>query len=316
MPDYNPLISILIPSFNHERYIEQTIRSIWSQPYRQVEIIVIDDRSADGSLALLQRLQSESPCRMEVLVNEERSGPAATLNRAIRRANGELLAQIASDDLYAEDPFSRSVEMFRKDPGLQIVYGNGIRFDEHGLRGVVHKGEVKKLLARSAAEILEYLYTNTSPLFIQTTLIKKDLMIGVGCYDESMRADDWLINIKIFRELAQTAGGYAYRDEPVFLYRTHGANLHQDVSRHIALKMEFIDKVTPEHLKGAAKFNILYGVALMALKNGRLAEAIELFRQSRQGGSDFKRTVRFVRKFLVSATFGAVLRRIKGPVQK
>jgi glycosyltransferase involved in cell wall biosynthesis len=316
MPGYNPLISVLIPSYNHERYIEETIRSIWTQPYRQVEIIVVDDLSSDGSVALLKRLQGESRCRMEVLVNEERLGPAATVNRAISLANGELFALFASDDVYAEDPFSRSVEMFRKDPGLQIVYGNGTRFDGKRIRGVVHKEGVKKLLARSAPEILEYLYTNTSPLFMQTALIKKDLIINIGCFDESLKADDWLINIKIFRELARTGGGYAYRDEPVFMYRTHGANMHQNVSRHIALKMEFIDNVTPEHLKGAAKFNILYGVALMALKNGRLAESIDLFRQSRQGGSDFKRTARFVRKFFVSASLGVVLRRIKGIVQK
>jgi alpha-1,3-rhamnosyltransferase len=311
MTSYNPLISILIPSYNHERYIEETIRSIWAQPYQKVEIIVVDDRSSDGSVELLNRLKELSPCRMEVLVNEERCGPAATLNRAINRANGELIAQIASDDLFTEDPFHRSVEMFRKDPGLRIVYANGIRFDGKRRLGPVHKEGVKSLLLRPAKEILEYLYTNTSPLFMQTTLIKKDLMIAAGCYDGTLRADDWLMNTRIFRELARTGGGFAYRDEPVFLYRIHGDNLHQNVARHIALKLEFIERVTPEHLKKAAKFNILFGLSLLALRNGMLSEAIDLFRQSREGGKEFRRSIRFSRKLIVSATFGTLSRGIR-----
>lgn len=316
MQQYNPLISILIPSFNHERYVEQTIRSIWSQPYQEVEIIIIDDCSEDGSVALLHRLQAESPCRMEVLVNENRSGPAATINRAISLSNGELLALFASDDYYTEDPFSRSVEMIQHDSSLRLVYGNGIRFNDDGVQGAVHGKEVNRLLSQSNAEILEYLYTHTSPLFMQTVLLKKELMMKIGCYDESLMADDWLINTRIFEELARSGGRCAYLDEPVFYYRTHNNNLHRNITRHIALKLEFIDKVTPAHLKGAAKSNITYGVALMALNDGRLGESINLFRQSRQGGSSMRKTARFVKKLIVSATIGAVTRRIKRLLQR
>lgn len=311
MPEHTPLISILIPSYNHERYVEQTIRSVWAQPYQQIEIIVIDDCSSDNSLALLQRLQAESTCRMLVQVNKERRGPAATVNRAIGLSKGELLALFASDDLYAEDPFSGRARLFQQDSDLQIVYGNGQRFDGQNTRGAIHDKKVNDLLAMGVNEILTYLQTHTSPLYMQSALLKKDLMLKIGCFDESLRADDWVINTKIFQELATSGGKHAYVDESVFLYRIHETNLHKNLSHHTALKLEFIEKITPEHLKGIARFNILYGAALTALEGGHHAQAIDLFRRSQQSVSDLKKTFRFFRKLVVSATLGQFLRKRK-----
>lgn len=311
MISHDPLISVIIPSYNHEHFIEETIRSIWAQPYKSVEVIVVDDRSDDNSVALLERLQHESPFPMDVSVNNTRSGPAATLNRAIPRAKGELLALFASDDLYSEDGFSRRIEMFRDNPELQIVYANGTRFDGRGPKGLVHDAKVAQLLAREPNEILEYLYTHTSPLFLQTALIKASLMRAIGGYDEDVKADDWVINTKIFAELSRSGGRHAYVDEPVFLYRLHDSNLHRDTSRHIALKLQYIQKYTPERLKNAARANIVYGLSLQALRSGNFGQAISLFRQSQAAGLNLKKTVRFARKLLVGATFGTVRRQLR-----
>jgi glycosyltransferase involved in cell wall biosynthesis len=306
----NPLISVLIPSYNHERFVEETIRSIWSQPYKNVEIIVVDDCSIDGSVALLRNLKSDSPCHMDVFVNATQSGPAATINRTISLAKGDLLAIIASDDIFTDDPFSRRVEMFEQDDDLQIIYGNGKSFDANGIRGTIHKKVVKELLSKTAPDILEYLYTNTSPLFIQAALLKKNIILQAGCLDASLKADDWQMNTRIFKELVHSGGGFAFLDEPVFYYRIHGANLYRNFQRQTALKLEFIDKVTPEPLKNKARANILYGVAVRAAKEGKFADAIDLFRQSRQNNSTTpKKTIKFFSKLIYSATVGAVTRK-------
>jgi glycosyltransferase involved in cell wall biosynthesis len=300
MPERNPLITVLIASYNYEHYIAETIRSIWTQPYGNLEIVVVDDCSTDDSVDLLTNLQQHSPVPMFLYVNERNLGPALTCNRAISHAKGELLTFLGSDDLFVEDRFTRQVELFRQNKELQIVYGNGFRLENGKIKGFVHGDRARELLSRKADQILEYLYTNSNPLFTQTALMKRELINNIGGLDPSALADDWVLNTNIFRYLVTHGGEYGYLDEPLFLYRIHDSNLHTNVLRQSRLKLDFIEKQTPEHLKKQARANIVYGLAFQAMQIGDFKAALDYFQQSRQGGMVSAKVIRFWRKLIVA----------------
>ena len=97
----NPLISVLIPAYNHENYIQETVKSIINQTYQNIELIVIDDGSSDSTWQKLQAMKEECENRFSNVIFEtkENEGTCKTLNKLLSLANGEFVYIIASDDL-------------------------------------------------------------------------------------------------------------------------------------------------------------------------------------------------------------------------
>src|SRR5690349_6912099 len=94
MPAEQPLVSIVIPSYNHARYLAAAIESVLAQDHPRVELIVIDDGSTDGSAAVLEKYRGRF--HWEVQRNQ---GQAATMNRGWRLSRGEILAYLSADDV-------------------------------------------------------------------------------------------------------------------------------------------------------------------------------------------------------------------------
>lgn len=204
-----PLVSVVIPSFNHSQYIEQTIRSVLSQSYNSVQLIVVDDGSSDGSVALLHALAKELD--FELLVQENR-GVCATLNRGIReRARGEWIAIIGSDDLWRSDKIELQMQALAARPEAKFCYSRGRAFMNGSLpeTGRVFPGRVFEghLLKR-------VLFRQHVPA--GTMLFSRELYDSLGGFDESLREEDW---DWVIRCAASTP--FASVAEPLLLYRLH-----------------------------------------------------------------------------------------------
>src|SRR5947207_7126779 len=113
----SPLVSIVIPSYNHARYLEAAIESVLAQDYAQVELIVIDDGTTDGSAALLEKYRGRF--RFEIQQNQ---GQAATVNRGWRLSRGELLGYLSADDALLPRAVSASVACLDRNPAAAICY--------------------------------------------------------------------------------------------------------------------------------------------------------------------------------------------------
>lgn len=283
MSEAMPLISVLVPAYNHESYIDECIRSVWEQDDPNVEIVLVDDGSRDGTADLARGLCEKSPISMRVFQQENR-GINRTLNRALGLARGELIAVIASDDKFAPSRFSAQRALFAQRPRLQVVYANG-RFWENGeLAERVHDESVLRLLAQDAQSILQYLYTNVSPLYLQSCLIRRDFVQKVGGFDESVLADDWVLNIRMFQAL-QHAGEFAYADEDVFYYRRHGTNTSKDLALQSRRVLEVIDKYTPVEHQPSFRRRMYMHYARIALSRKNLGLALRYFMKGRAAQS-------------------------------
>jgi glycosyltransferase involved in cell wall biosynthesis len=120
-------ISIVTPSFNQARFLEQTIRSVLEQEVPGLEYFVIDGGSTDSSVEIIRRYEH----RLAGWVSEKDKGQAEAINKGLRQAKGEIVAWLNSDDYYLPGAIARAVQVFEQNPQAGLVYGNVLSVDEH-----------------------------------------------------------------------------------------------------------------------------------------------------------------------------------------
>lgn len=122
------LVSIITPSYNQASFLEQTIQSVLLQDYPDLEYMVIDGGSKDGSVEIIQRHAK----RLAWWVSEPDRGQAEAINKGFRRAQGEIVAWLNSDDLYLPGTVSRAVAVLNTNPQLGMVFGDAVSIDLQG----------------------------------------------------------------------------------------------------------------------------------------------------------------------------------------
>ena len=131
MIEINPLVSIIIPIFNREELIEQTLDSIKSQKYLNWECLLVDDGSKDNTINIIKDYAEKEP-KFKVLIrpNSKKKGGNACRNYGFEKSKGELIQWFDSDDIMHEDKILDKVNVFKKEPELDFVVSEGIEFTD------------------------------------------------------------------------------------------------------------------------------------------------------------------------------------------
>ena len=140
-----PLVSIITPSYNGAEYVEQMLLSVLNQDYPRIEFIFMDGGSTDGTLAIVQRYDSRIDWK-----STPDAGQADAINRGFRRATGDILGWLNTDDLLTEGAVSTIVNYFQSRPDVSYIYGDALAIDEHnrtfGIRTHVRQTNFDELL--------------------------------------------------------------------------------------------------------------------------------------------------------------------------
>lgn len=219
-----PLVSVLIPAYNHERFIERCLDSVLEDDYPAKEIVIIDDGSTDATADRIAewvaRHEGELPIEY---VRRENKGVAATLNELAARARGAFLRLGASDDFLLPGGLDAQVGYLLTHPCKWAVIGDSIVVDQDGK--VLHQSGMRDLhrankeLYRSD-EGMRLAVISHWAIGGPVALIRKRALETVAGWSESLRIDDWDFFLRL---AAHDAIGFI--DVSVCAYRIHGANL-------------------------------------------------------------------------------------------
>lgn len=122
-----PLVSIVTPSFNQAEYLEETIRSVLNQDYPNLEYLIVDGGSTDGSREIIEKYAAQ----LAWWICEPDGGQTDAINKGFARARGEIFAWLNSDDTYQPGAVSAAVEYLQNNPRVGMVYGDANLIDAH-----------------------------------------------------------------------------------------------------------------------------------------------------------------------------------------
>lgn len=185
---YQPLVSVVIATYNMGAFLPQAIDSVLGQTYRNLEVIVIDDGSSDNTRDSVQPYVGLENFRY---VHQENRGQPRAKNAGVRLCRGELIAFCDADDIWMHDKLEHQVPCFRDNPNLAVVSSEIGEIDEHG----AYLG--LRTLERYSGRILEKMLIKNCISF-GTSIVRKDVMHEVGMFDENLPMGiDWDLWLRI-----------------------------------------------------------------------------------------------------------------------
>ena len=185
-----PLVSVIVPVYNGEKYIAETIQSALDQTYKNLEIIVVDDGSTDSTADIVKSFNDERI----IYLHQQNSGANVARNYGINASKGEFIAPLDADDIWLPHKIEAQVNEFSKDPEIGLVYSWVYFMDPEG-----------KILSKKEIRVQgdHYLSLLTSNYLIcgSITLIKKECFEKVGYFGQSTDAcQEWELGLRIARK--------------------------------------------------------------------------------------------------------------------
>jgi len=224
----NKLVTVVIPSYNHQNYIKEAIESIINQSYKNIELIVIDDGSIDSSPKILDSLSKKYGFKY---IHRENRGLSKTLNEALELAKGEYFSICASDDRFILDKVYKQVKFLENNLDYAVCYGNVIAFNNSGIEKRVN---VKNGKSRW---IFKELITADINIPAPSSMMRTHILREVGGYSEDILIEDWDMWLRV-------ANIYkiGYLNEYLAYYRDHEKNTYKQTYKMFEAQKKILEK--------------------------------------------------------------------------
>jgi len=270
-----PLVSAAIITHNRARYLEEAITSVLGQTCRDLELVVVDDGSTDGTDALVRPYLDRIR-----YVRQERRGKAAARNAAVRLAQGDLIAFCDSDDVWYPDRLERQLAALEKHPDVGMVHGHVTVIDGNGRELPEQTAEGRMIFGAAHRNGASYAsYASDCRCFSSTILVRREVFDTVGLYDPELAIEDYDFYLRLLLEF-----DLLFLDsEPLAKYRVHesktgdlelGSGQIQTAEKHLAMLERRRD--IPQARLAQRNFNLMIARTWRVLGDRRRARAAAL----------------------------------------
>lgn len=245
-----PLVSVIVPAYNHERYVQETIRSIIAQTYMNIELLVTDDGSTDGTFAKISELEDECRARFAAVrfTTQRNAGICATLNSLLADAHGEFVYPIASDDVAEPRAIETLLGCFDSSDTVFAVGDNSIIDSDSNITGWgtdrdIDDGKIvfyswwdyncywRPELRRLGENFGSYESLVRGPYITNGYLIRRSALLEAGGWQDGT-LDDWYMQLQLAK-----LGRFKFVNEKLCRYRWHGTNTvrHAYIMRNLII---------------------------------------------------------------------------------
>jgi glycosyltransferase involved in cell wall biosynthesis len=214
----DPKVSVLIPSYNQEEIIEQTVMSSLTQDYDNLEVVVSDDASADRTPQILKELEAKYPQRLKVFLHQTNLGVTKNHTRGLLECSGELIAFQDGDDLFLPGKIKKQVAFMQAHPDCTICSHDVDVFDSESGKTLYLWSQRFGRREGGMYELVRY----GNYLSSVSVMVRKLHIPSYGYEDRVQIGSDWLLWLEV---LARGKGRICYLDEVLAKYRRHADNL-------------------------------------------------------------------------------------------
>lgn len=221
----DPLVSVILPSYNHAKYVIATLDSVLEQDYSNLEFLIVDDGSTDDSVNVITDWIKTKGVGMKISFRSRpNKGISATLNELLEMSKGEFIAGASSDDTFLPGSFSKRMKYLLNHPEKLAVFGNFNVLDKNGAilaeDGITSRfGGVTSEFSNDHSMRRSFLrkFCVAGPV----VLLRKSAFNEVGLFDEKFVIEDWDLYLRL-----SARGVLGYLDQAVAGYRVHDGNSH------------------------------------------------------------------------------------------
>ncbi len=276
-----PLVSVVVPFYNHEHFVDQTMGSILSQDYPSIQVVAGDDASKDGTGEKLQQVARAHPGRVEAFSHAANLGIAGNLNFLLNQCRGRYIAFLGGDDLMNPGRLKRQIDLMEARPEVSLCYTNAEVFDSDTGR---------TLSLHNAPGINPPIEGTGMDLIIGNVICSCAATIRASAVPEGgfnplvPTANDWLFFIEV-----GLRGRIAYIPDPLSRYRRHSGNITRARQSQLREEFQVMDILEEKYdiPAGVIKLGRAHVYARMAREEefaGHYGRAAALMRQALAGG--------------------------------
>lgn len=210
------LVSIIIPSFNRKTLIEETMESVRTQSYEELEMIVVDDGSTDGTSHVVKSwIEKHGKKRARLIVLQKNAGKSSAVNRGIKESGGTYIAVLDSDDLLEQEAVEKQVDFLERHPECGMVFGPARIIGKDGVEIAIEGTWGLNRETHDLVGACGDLHSRVNSIVSSSVLMRRSILERVGGLDVGLRfTHDWDLWIRI-----ADASRIGFLPTPVVRYR-------------------------------------------------------------------------------------------------
>jgi glycosyltransferase involved in cell wall biosynthesis len=211
-----PKVSVFLPTYNQRLFVREAIESVLVQGYPNLEIVIGDDGSTDGTQLILQEYKDRFPLLIKLLLAPKNEGITANCNKILRACTGDYVALFAGDDVWLPGKLHTQVDLMQANPNAAIC-GTRVEWFDSATQAPIKiypSDTTVDVTAMSAMHAAAYIAGSGPSLLVRSSAIPK------GGFETTLSmVSDWLLYIEILRK-----GGVVFTEQVLARYRRHAAN--------------------------------------------------------------------------------------------
>jgi glycosyltransferase involved in cell wall biosynthesis len=271
-----PNVSVIMPCYNHARYVKEAVEGILAQTFGDLELIITDDCSKDNSPGIIHEYEKKDP-RVIGIYHRKNEGEGKSRNDAMAKSSGKFIAFCDSDDIWENEKLETQLPFFKKFENIDAIHSDSIIIDENSTATGKRFSSLFQKGMRLTGDLFNQLCLR-NVINVPTVILRRKCLSDAGWFEEDFRyLADWIYWIRVARK-----NTFFYIDEPLARYRVHSQSTSRDSTGFMRCRIKGLNLILnsfPE-IPDEIKSTMFYSMGNQFLYLGEKDKARSCYKRS------------------------------------